>query len=170
MVVVTTVRILAEKALQRQCGQECIDWAIGLLEKGRDGDNVERLAGMLPPFNHFQLAALRDQTLREQGKQDVDVSIAIREFAAEHLSRALSGDLDLIEAIDAVKNLCVTHDYDKSLHDFYLLYWAYSDLSDGPCQWYWPDATRDNIDSLIRQTAERFLRENDSGDFPTESE
>jgi hypothetical protein len=32
---ISTNRILTLKALERSCGQECVDWAIGEIERGR---------------------------------------------------------------------------------------------------------------------------------------
>jgi hypothetical protein len=114
---------------------------------------------MLPPYNHFELADLRDRSLRELGISDLDDSMAVRTFAAERLRLALAGEVDLIETISTIKDLCIAQNYLKELYDFYLLYWAYSDLRDSECQWYWQGATRDNVESLIRQRAEQFLRE-----------
>ncbi len=135
-----------------------------MLEEGRDGHYLTRLAGMLPPYNHFELADLRDRTLREQGIRELDRSAAVHAFAAERLRLALAGELDLIRALEAVKDLCIAHDYVKELFDFYLLYWAYVDLRDSDVQWYWDGATRDNIDSIIRQRAAEFLRETSDED------
>ena len=159
MTKVTTAHILADKALEQSCGQQCVDWAITMLEEGRDGHYLTMLAGMLPPYNHFELADLRDRSLRELGISNLDDSVAVCTFAAERLRLALADEADLIEAVGAVKDLCIAQNYPKELYDFYLLYWAYSDLRDSECQWYWQGATRENIDALIRQRVEQFLRE-----------
>ena len=161
MMKVTTAQILADKALNQPCGTTCVDWAISMLEEGRDGDYLTRLAGMLPPYNHFELADLRDRTLREQGIPDLDRSAAVHAFAAERLRLALAGDVELITALEAVKDLCIAQDYVKELYDFYLLYWAYRDLCGSDVQWYWHGATRANIDSLIRQRARAFHTRDD---------
>jgi hypothetical protein len=156
---VTTAHILADKALDEPCGQTCVDWAITMLEQGHDGHYLTRLAGMLPPYNHFELADLRDRALREQGIPDVDDSAAVRAFAAERLRLALAGEIELMTAVEAVADLCIARDYAKELFDFYLLYFAYIDLRDSDIQWYWQGATRENIDAISRQRAVEFLRE-----------
>ena len=159
MTKITTAQILAEKALNKLCGQTCVDWAITMLEEGRDGHYLTRLAGMLPPYNHFEVADLRDRTLREQRIPDLDDTAAVRTFAAEALRLALAGDVALISAVEAVKDLYIAQDYLKELYDFYLLYWASSDLRDSEVQWYWPGATRQNIESIIRQRTVKFVSE-----------
>ena len=81
-------------------------------------------------------------------------------FAVETLLLALSGEVELIAAIEAIQDVCVAHDYARDIYDFYLLYWAYSDLLESDNQWYWEGATRENINDIIRQQAEQFVREN----------
>jgi hypothetical protein len=51
---------------------------------------------------------------------------------------------------------CYPHD----LYDFYLLYFAYSDLQDASVQWYWEGATRDNILAIIGERAAAFVGAN----------
>jgi hypothetical protein len=159
MAKVTTARILADKALQMTCDQQCVDWAITMLEEGRDGHYLLMLAGMLPPHNHFELADLRDRSLVELAIPDLDPSSAVRIFAAERLRTALAGEAGLIETLGIIKDLCVAQNYQKELYDFYLLYEAYVDLRDSQHQWYWEGASRENIGLLIRQRAEQFLLE-----------
>ncbi|MBX3413247.1 MAG: hypothetical protein KF708_11205 [Pirellulales bacterium] len=154
---VTTAYILADKALNQPCGQMCVDWAISMLETGRDGQFLTRLAGMQPPFNHFELADLRDRVLQEQGIRELNGPMAVHAFAAERLRLALAGDIELIAAVETIKELCIALDYIKELYDFYLLFWAYEDLRNSDVQYYWPDATRENIDEIIRQRAAQFL-------------
>lgn len=44
----TTARILAELALQVPCGQTCVDWAVGMLTAGHEGENLGMLAAASP--------------------------------------------------------------------------------------------------------------------------
>jgi hypothetical protein len=157
MAKITTAQLLAEKALQKPCGQHCVDWAIGMLEEGRDGHNLTMLAGMLPPYNHFEIAALRDRALRELGIADIDREHAERTYASECLRLGLAGESNLLEAVSEIKDLCIANNYQKDIFDFYLLYFAYEDLECRGQQYYWPGANRDEIESIIRKRAEQFL-------------
>ncbi len=157
MAKITTAHILAGKALQESCGQNCVDWAISMLEEGRDGHNLTMLAGMLPPYNHFEMAALRDRTLCELGIADLDAELAVRTFAVERLRLALEGDFNLMEAVREIKDLCIANNYQKDVYDFYLLFFAYVDLEFREMQYYWPGATRENIESIFRKRAEQFV-------------
>lgn len=87
----STTQILAEKALDMECGQACVDWAAGLLETGCDSLNVAMLAAMTPPLNHFEVASRRDRVLADLGITDVSESEAVRAWAAEYLQHAWEG-------------------------------------------------------------------------------
>ena len=159
---VSTARILADKALQTPCGEECVQWAGSMLEQGHDGRNLVFLAGMTPPFNHFELADLRDRALVEIGVSAISESAAVRKYAAEALQRALAGETDLVKTLRALKNLCIAHDYHPDLYDLYLLYFAYMDLLDSEEQFYWPTATRDNILTVLEQQTNQLAQDFDS--------
>lgn len=162
MAIITTAPILADKALQRTCGQECVDWAVSMLEQGHDNPGITMLAGLSPPFNHFEVAGYRDRSLRELGITDVSDSIAVTTYVAERLRLALSGEADLAATLCVIKDLCVARDYPRDIYDFYLLYFAHTDLQESEFQWYWPEATRENIVSIIRQRAEAFFQSTQS--------
>lgn len=158
MTTVTTARILADKALQRACGQECVEWAVSMLEQGHDGHYLSMLAGTCPPFNHFEIADYRDRSLRELGITDISKEAAVTAFSVEQLRLALAGEVDLIATITLIKDLCIEREYQRNIFDFYLLYCAYADLQESEVQWYWKGATRGNIVSIIRARAEVFLQ------------
>ncbi len=164
---ITTAQILAERALQKSCSEQCVNWAIGLLESGCESPTACRLAAKCPPHNHFELASLRDQVLEELGVIDTPHDEAIIDFAAELLSRAEDETMDLDAAIEMVKDLCVANNYQADLHDFYLLYFARTDLREREYQYYWSDADRSNIDEVTRERVRRFLTEYRNRRTPT---
>ena len=43
--------------------------------------------------------------------------------------------------------------------DFYLLHYALDDLRHEDVQWYWPDADKSNIHSIIDERSRRWLAE-----------
>ncbi len=156
---VTTVEILARRALDMTCGQECVDWAVGLLVEGQDCMHLRELAGAVPPLSHFELAALRDATLEELHIEPVPPADAVTMYARERLRAALTGSADLVDEIAVVSQLYIRHDYLDALRDFYLLDNAYVDLRSQGEQWYWHGADRSNILEIMRQRAEEFVSE-----------
>jgi hypothetical protein len=150
-VTVTTTKILALKALERRCGQECVDWAITMLEQGASQKSIGVLAGMTPPFNHFEMASLRDRALLDVGASKPTHSLAIQAYAGELALEALAGDIDTFRLLEELAELCIAEGYASELYDCYLLHFAWLDLRRGEVQWYWPGATQENIDQLVKE-------------------
>jgi len=121
-----------------------------MLEQGAGQRSIGILAGMTPPFNHFEIASLRDRALFEIGAKELTHSQAIRVYASELALDAVTGDKSFNRVLDELTQLCIAEDYAKDLYDFYLLHNAWEDLQYQGEQWYLLDATRDNIDQLIR--------------------
>lgn len=157
MAEITTARILANKALDVPCGQDCVDWAVGMLVSGYDGPSLTMLAGMLPPHNHFEVADLRDRALGEVGAPDLREDEAVLVYTAETLRLMLRDEAGVEETLRVLKDLCIARDHSKDLFDFYLLFFAYTDLQKSTVQWYWDGATRQTIDSIIRRRAVEFI-------------
>jgi hypothetical protein len=154
---ISTNRLLALKALEESCGQECVDWAIRQLEAGVTTRHVMMLAGMAPPFDSFEIASLRDRALEELGLTTTSRSEALTLYAAEIAADALHARIDLYVALKELSRLCIEQDYVSELYDFYLLYFAWADLLRSGVQWHWPDATLATIVEIARAGLELFV-------------
>jgi hypothetical protein len=115
------------------------------------------LAGMTPPFYHFEMAALRDRALEELGIAPISRPEALKIYAAEIALDALQGDRDMLAVLKELSRLCIEQDYVADLFDFYLLFNAWEDLLTSVDQWYWPDANRANIAEIARARLETFV-------------
>lgn len=153
----TTARILAEKALALTCGEGCVDWAVSMLVAGREGHHLAMLAGMVRPFNHFEIAAMRDRALAELGLDDPPPGLAVLTFATELLRAAISDDIELRLAVREVGALCVADDHRQDLYEFYLLDRAIEDWDAGEHSHYWDGATPENIMTIVRARVGEFL-------------
>ena len=154
---ITTRKILALKALNRTCAQECVEWAIGQIERGIGTRHVLMLASMTPPFNHFEMSDLRDRALEEVAAEPMNYADAVKVIAAETAADAVRGRIDLLSALHVLNRLCIDEDYPPELNDFYLLYFAWDDLRTSDVQWYWPGATRDNVAAIAEETIQGFV-------------
>ncbi|CRX38457.1 hypothetical protein [Estrella lausannensis] len=147
----TTARILADKALMRTCGQECVDWALGMLDQGHDGEAFCVLACMSPPYNHFEMAELRDKALSSLNLGDIQLSEALWGYAKETMKATIKGEKDVGSALNLLRILYFEGGFLQELQDSYLLYYAYMDLQESEYQYYWDGATRDNINQIVLQ-------------------
>jgi len=71
-----------------------------------------------------------------------------------------NGEITRKEALLKLKDLCLATNYAKPLMDFYLLYFALSDLETSELQWYWKGANRENINKIIDDYFENWLKNN----------
>jgi hypothetical protein len=154
---VSTAQILAGRSLQHTCGQNCVDWAMTLLESGQDSLTICRLASMRPPHNHFELASLREMVLGELGLDAISIDDAITMYSTELISDALAGRKELDAVLEEIKEMCIANDYQSNIHDFYLLYFARLDLREQDYQYYWPDADRSNVDTCTLDRMRIFV-------------
>mgnify|MGYP000135367706 CR=1 FL=1 len=155
---VTTAQILAERAMQLPCGEKCVDWAIRLLESGHESQSAYRLAAKLRPHNHFELASLRDQVLTELNLADTADVVAICSYVAEILANSNENTLDAV--LTEIKDIYLSNDHEPiEIYDFYLLYFARADLKEQEFQYYWSDATRDNIERITNDRIREFIVE-----------
>jgi hypothetical protein len=157
---VTTAQILAEKALRKTCDEQCVEWAIGLLESGHQSIATCRMAAKLRPHNHFELASLRDQILDELKVDCTSNDDAIVMYTFELLSHANDGTIEVDTAIDIVKELYESNGLEPDeIQDFYWLYFARDELKDQGFQYYLPDADRSNIDQITHDRIREFVAE-----------
>lgn len=149
----TTALILGRRALNRRCGKECVDWAERQLLVGIDTTLMRQLAGMEPPYNHFELAALLDRVLNGLAMPDLSRSDGLRVLAAEVLRPALGPGSDITAAVSDVRTLCIEEGNPAELMDFYFLAFANDDLRENGEQHYWSGATSANILTMMRERA-----------------
>jgi hypothetical protein len=150
------MHILAMRALQRSCGGESVEWALSLLDRGLDSRSLRILAGMTSPLNHFELSDLRDRVLDELSPPELNEADPVTSYVREIVGEALGNSRTLGEVFREVSELSIALGYPSELRSFYLLRFAWEDLQNGDVQWYWPGATRENIDDIMLGEAQRF--------------
>ncbi len=147
--VTDTVEILAYKALNRDIDNVFVAWAVEMLSAGYETENLVILAGESAPFNQFQMQALVDKVLLELHLDYTNTIQTIKNYACHLIDKSLNEEIRNFTVLKILKDICIELDYQKDLYNFYLLYFARSDLYYQESQWYWAGATRENIDQVI---------------------
>ena len=96
-----------------------------------------------------------NQALQLACGQDCVDSAAIDLYGAERLRIALNGGEDMVVTLRVLRDICIARGY-KELYEFYMLSFAYERLQTGDEQFYWPDATLENIFTIVRNEAEKL--------------
>lgn len=133
-----------------------VEWAIELIRSGNETPNILMLASFGPPIYALEIrpyiiAVLKDLGL-EETQGDEAVLAAIRYYTTEILSGHSTR-----KNLRTLFDLCNQNDYGFELMPFYLLYYAWDDLTGGYYNSYYNGATLDNIEAILKKEAENWL-------------
>jgi hypothetical protein len=157
-IVLTTLEVAAFRKLGRNVDSRWVDWAVSMLEQGANSDSLCSLAFETKPFNPFEMAELVDNALKELNVVSIPtVESAARIIASIRVRQALDGKRPVDAVLMELSELCVDLDHLSDIYDFYLLRFASEDLKANDVQWYWPSATRKNIDEVIKKRFQEWI-------------
>ncbi|MCT8335791.1 hypothetical protein NUH30_19045 [Leptospira sp. 85282-16] len=140
-----TVEIIAFKALNKDIDSKWINWALEMLMAGYQSDNLSILAGERPPFNQFELHSLTDRVFKDLGIDYSDINQCLINYVHYIIDLVKNKNVEIFSALEILKNLYIDTDYEY-LYQFYLFYFAKSDLTESENQWYIDGINRENID------------------------
>ena len=144
----STVEILYLKVTNKTLNQAWVNWAVEMLVAGFDGDYLAVLANESEPnFENYDLA---EKVLNELGIPFTDKEAIINNYILYLVNKLLNSEMGSDKALRILCDICIDLNYPASLMDFYFLCYAKCDLDYYGDQGYWPDATRDNIEGIIR--------------------
>lgn len=156
--VLSTYKILKEKAFNSDITESWIDWAIEMMEAGYESINLYELAGTTSPFNQFELKELTNKVFKDLNFDYSDKTKTLKNY----VYFLLTSNIDKPEKYDKVlrefRDIYYELDMDSEYQDLALLYWAKDDLLYADYQNYWEGANRENINSIIKEQFELFKR------------
>ena len=152
--VLSTYKILKEKAFNSDIDETWIDWAIEMMKAGYESDNLYELAGISKPYNQFELQELTNKVLNDLNLDYSDKQLVIKNYVYFIITSSINNPETYIETLRKLKDICIDLNMDNEYFDFYLLYFAKDDLTESENQYYWNGANRNNIDKII---ADQFV-------------
>jgi hypothetical protein len=139
---------------------ECVDWAFEMVALGYDTPSLLILAGLNRPSSYFQTIEYFNKTLAELKLRAKSGKEATLSYSIYLIKKIALGER-IKEYLTELYHFCSSKDYEELIYDFKLLYWAWGDLDyENEQQSYWPGATADNIESIVKETAEQWLTKN----------
>ncbi|HZG00717.1 MAG TPA: hypothetical protein VEY71_06925 [Chitinophagales bacterium] len=156
-----TAAVLMDRLFTKtSSGDDWVKWAIEMLQAGYETESLLILAAESPPYNGFELDDLTTKVLHDLKLDYSDKHLVVKNYVSYLISEALQGRIEVLKALRKLRDLCIELDYESSLMDFYLLYYAKEDLLVDNVQWYWNDADRSNIDEIIINRFKRWIEGN----------
>jgi hypothetical protein len=141
--------------------QDMVDWAGEAIVGGYDSQSLRILAGLQAPFDDKEINRLFNKAFDELDIVSLTRQNCVPFYIVPIVRKAVEGRLTKKEALEKLKDLCLALNHEKALMKFYLLYHALSDLEISELQWYWKGATRDNINEIIDDYFQGWLKNHD---------
>ena len=137
----------------------CIEWAIALLSQGYNSPSLPQLAGLLPPYNSFEVKDYTLKTLEELKIKIPCTNTSTITYAKDIIEDMLEDQTQIESYLHELFRLCIKEDYLDDIYAFYLLHCALDGLKHADYQHYWEGATRNNIEEIIIEESQKWLHE-----------
>ncbi len=139
---------------------KCVDWALEMLYLGHETPSLLIIAGLSKPTNYFETVDYLKAALDELHLKTKTGNEGVLSYSSYFIEQIAKG-INVKHNLASVYSYCQSRDYEKNIYDFYLLHWAWDDLDYGnEVQSYWPDAVKENIESIVISTADKWVKEN----------
>ena len=156
-----TYKVVALHEVIQLDPNECVDWAIQMLELGYETPNLLMLAGSCKSTSYFEIKSLLENAIQELGlkmKSGDQGVISYSYYFIKEISLGKNVRLNLTELYE----FCKQRDYEGIIYDFYLLYWAWDqiDYDDTNQNHYWEGTNKKNIETTVINVANEWLNKN----------
>jgi len=157
-----TYKVVAYSVDSSFNSDECVDWAIEMLGLGHETENLLILGGLSKPTNYFEATDYLRRALKELALKEKTGDEGIISYSKYYIHKIAKAE-NVKKNLNDIRLYCQTKEYEKSIFDFYLLYWAWDDLDYGnEYQSYWPDADKSNIEQVVIEVAKKWVVENEN--------
>lgn len=138
-----------------------VDWALDLIIKGRETENILMLASFSKPIDSIEIKPYLSAVLFELGLEEKFETKAVKGKIEYHIIEILESNLvrdnlsslyDMFIALDCFNNNDIF-----GLTTFYFLYHAWLELEDIGENYYFEGATLSNIENVLKNEAMKWI-------------
>jgi len=153
-----TYKIVALTEIEPFDTNECIDWAIEMMELGHESPTLFMLASFSKPTSYFEIIDYVRNTIKELGLEMKNGDDAVISYVSYSVQQIIKKEKIRKNLTDLYK-FCLRRDFDNLVYNFYLLYWAWDqlDYEDDNNNHYWEGVTRDNIEQIVVNEAIKWI-------------
>jgi hypothetical protein len=158
-----TYKIVAFSEVDQLNADDCLDWATEMLTLGYETPNLLMLASFNKPTSYFEVEPYVKDAIRELKLRPQSGESGILSYVSYHVQQIADGK-DVKQNLAELYSFCQDRDYEKSVYDFYLLYWAWDQTryDDQPnSNHYWEGATKENIEETVVAVAKDWIVKNE---------
>jgi len=154
---ITTERVVAERALGERVTNTASTGPSVCWKQGASGHYLQMLASLSPPSTGSRSIAFSSEPCERSALANSRGRTPSTSTPAKRLLSLLAGTEGMAATLDALGSLYRDEDHAPLLKDLYLLNLAYQDLYTIGESWYWPGATKENIQSIVLERAREFV-------------
>jgi hypothetical protein len=154
-----TYKILWDKVQKHAIDDTWKEWALEMIEAGFESIDLYELAGILKPYNQFELQDLAHKVLSVLSLDYSDIDKVLNDYIYYFLFKNIDDITAYPKILRELRDIYYELDMDNRLLNFSLLYWAKEDLLYDEVQWYWHGANRDNIDRITHSEFAKWKQE-----------
>ena len=133
-----------------------IDWAIELIRKGIESENILIVASFSKPVDRDEIRPYISGALKELNLTEKYGEYSIVANAHYYLEQILN-DYEIRKNLMKLYKLCMSVNYEKGLMPFYLLYHGWDELEQIGENYYFEGADLDNIEEVIKEQAQIWV-------------
>lgn len=133
-----------------------IDWAIELIRKGIETENVLIVASFSKPVDRDEIKPFITGALKEINLTEKYGEYFIIANAHYYLEQILN-DSEIRKNLSKLYEICLNADMDSRLMPFYLLYHGWGELEEIGANYYFEGADLDNIEGVIKEQAQIWI-------------
>jgi hypothetical protein len=148
--------IQSHKELEHFDYSKAVDWAIDLIRKGKETDNVLMLASFSKPIDRFEISPYVTNVLQDLGLEELDYKSAVIAETHYHLNEILN-DREIRKNLQYLYQLCIDNDYESGLMNFYLIYHGWEELEEIVVNYYFEGADLNNIEEELKKEATKWI-------------
>lgn len=153
-----TYKMVAYSIIEDFNPDECVDWAVEMLQAGYDTPVVGIIASMDKPVNYFEIIDYLEKALLELGISKKNGKKALFSYCIFYIIK-IAKKPEVKKNLRDLVGIISGSDLMERLMDFCLLSWAWSEV-DKLYNHYWSGATPENIKRIVISTARKWLEEN----------
>jgi len=149
--------IQSHKELEHFDYSKAVDWAIELIQQGKETDNVLILASFSEPIDRFEISPYVTSVLNDFGLEELDYRSAVIAEIHYRLNEILN-DRQIRKNLQSLYQLCVDNDYELGLMNFYLIYHGWDELEEIGVNYYFEGGDLDNIEEVLKNEARKWIQ------------
>jgi len=134
----------------------CIDWAIHMMQKGINNENMRIIASFSMPVDREEIKPYVSGVLSDLKLEEKLGEYSIINECHYHIQQIID-EYKIRKNLSSLYELHLDNNHSEYTSPFYLLYHGWSDLETAGYNYYYDGATLNNISTIVKLEAQIFI-------------